>query len=55
LKTERHFAAACLVERMPFDRLPDETAAKLQSLQLSEDCRILCRNLSLLIDEAALR
>lgn len=49
------YETACLVERMPFDQLPDETAAKLQSLQLSEDCRILCRNLSLLIDKAALR
>ena len=39
-----------LVERTPFDQLPDETAAKLRSLQLNEDYPILCRNLSLLID-----
>ncbi len=42
-----------LIERTPFEQLPDETAAKLRSLQLNEDYRILCRNLSLLIDRAA--
>jgi epoxyqueuosine reductase len=49
------YETACLVERMPFDQLPDETAAKLQGLQLNEDYRILCRNLSLLIDGPVLR
>jgi epoxyqueuosine reductase len=49
------YETACLVERMPFDQLPDETAAKLQNLQLNEDYRILCRNLSLLIDGPVLR
>lgn len=39
-----------LVKRTSFDQLPDETAAKRRSLQLNEDYRILCRNLSLLID-----
>jgi epoxyqueuosine reductase len=41
-----------LVERAPFDQLPVETAAKLRSLQLNEDYRILCRNLSLLLNKA---
>ncbi len=44
------FETACFVERMPFDRLPGETATKLRNLQLNEDYRILCRNLSMLIN-----
>lgn len=44
---------ACFVERMPFDQLPSDTAAKLRSLQLNEDYRILCRNLSILVERAA--
>jgi epoxyqueuosine reductase len=44
---------ACLVGGVPFDELPPETASKLQSLQLNEDYRILCRNLSMLVNRAA--
>ncbi len=47
------YETACLVERRPFEQLPSETAAKLQSLQLNEDYRILCRNLSVLLNRAA--
>ncbi len=54
---DRHDFTECetelLIERTPFDQLPHETAAKLRSLQLNEDYRILCRNLSLLIDRTA--
>ena len=44
------YETAHLLGRTPFDQLPDETATKLRNLQLNEDYRILCRNLSLLID-----
>jgi epoxyqueuosine reductase len=44
---------AHLLERTPFDQLPDDTAAKLRNLQLNEDYRILCRNLSLLFKKVA--
>jgi epoxyqueuosine reductase len=37
------------LERVPFDRLPAETGAKLQSLEINEDYRLLCRNLSMII------
>lgn len=40
---------ALFIEGMPFGRLPGETAAKMRSLQLNEDYRILCRNLSMLV------
>jgi epoxyqueuosine reductase len=40
---------ALLIERVPFDRLPAETAAKLRSLEINEDYRNLCRNLSMII------
>jgi epoxyqueuosine reductase len=40
---------ARLVERTPFEELPHETAAKLRSLEINEDYRILCRNLSALL------
>jgi hypothetical protein len=37
------------IQRAPFDRLPAETVAKLRSLEINEDYRLLCRNLSLII------
>jgi len=37
------------MQRVPFDRLPAETAAKLQSLEINEDYSLLCRNLSMII------
>lgn len=46
------YETGCLIGGMPFDRLPDETAAKLHSLQLNEEYRILCRNLSVLVNSA---
>ena len=44
---------ASLFGGMPLDRLPPETAAKLKSLQINEDYRILCRNLAMLVNRAA--
>ncbi len=46
------YETACLSECMPFDQLPRQTLAKLQGLQLNEDYRILCRNLSMLLNQA---
>jgi epoxyqueuosine reductase len=43
---------ACLVERVPFSRLPGEAAAKLRSLEINEDYQNLCRNLSMLVNQA---
>ncbi len=40
---------ALLVEAVPLDRLPTGTAAKLQSLEINEEYRLLCSNLSMLI------
>jgi epoxyqueuosine reductase len=40
---------ALLVERTPLDRLPAETADRLKSLEINEDYRFLCRNLSMII------
>ena len=43
---------ALLVERVPLELLPSETATKLQGLEINEDYQILCRNLSLLVGQA---
>lgn len=40
---------ALLLERIPRERLPAETAAKLASLEINEDHRQLCRNLAAVI------
>ena len=40
---------ALFVQGVPLDRLPAETAAKLQSLEINEDYRLLCRNLSMIV------
>lgn len=37
-----------LLEQVPFERLPRQTAARLRSLEINEDYRLLCRNLSML-------
>ncbi|MGA9364913.1 MAG: 4Fe-4S double cluster binding domain-containing protein [Bacteroidota bacterium] len=37
------------IQRTPFDCLPAETAAKLKSLDINEDYRLLCRNLSMIV------
>jgi epoxyqueuosine reductase len=37
------------IQRVPLDRLPAETVAKLNSLEINEDYRLLCRNLSMII------
>lgn len=40
---------ALFVQRVPLDRLPAETAAKVKKLEINEDCRSLWRNLSMII------
>jgi epoxyqueuosine reductase len=40
---------ALFIQRVPLDRLPAETAAKLLSLEINEDYRLLCRNLSMIV------
>jgi epoxyqueuosine reductase len=45
---------ALLIQRVPLDRLPAETAAKLQSLEINEDYRLLCRNLSMIVGAATI-
>jgi len=40
---------ALFVQRVPLDRLPAETAARVRSLEINEDFRLLCRNLSLIV------
>jgi len=37
------------IQRVPPDRLPAETAAKLRSLEINKDYRLLCRNLSMIV------
>ena len=46
---------ALLVEGVPQERLPGETVAKLRSLEISGDYRLLCRNLSALIEAVGQR
>ncbi len=38
------------VQQVPLDELPEDTAGKIKSLQINEDFRILCRNLSMIIE-----
>ena len=38
-----------MIQRVPFDRLPAETTAKLKSLEINEAYDNLCRNLSMII------
>ena len=40
---------ALFVGRVPLDRLPAGTAARFRSLEINEDYRLLCRNLSMLV------
>jgi epoxyqueuosine reductase len=40
---------ALLIRRVPLDRLPAETAAKVKGLEINEDYQLLCRNLSMVI------
>jgi epoxyqueuosine reductase len=37
------------IQNVPLDQLPADTLVKLKSLQINEDYRFLCRNLSMLI------
>jgi epoxyqueuosine reductase len=39
------------IQRVPLDRLPAETATKIKSLEINEDYRLLCRNLSMIIGQ----
>jgi epoxyqueuosine reductase len=41
-----------LIRGVPVDRLPPETVAKMKSLEINEDHRLLCRNLSMIIGQA---
>jgi hypothetical protein len=45
---------ALFIQRVPLDRLPAETAAKLQNLEINEDYRLLCRNLSMIVGAATI-
>jgi epoxyqueuosine reductase len=38
-----------MLQRVPLEQLPIETAAKLKSLKINEDYRLLCRNLSMIL------
>jgi epoxyqueuosine reductase len=40
---------ALFIQRTPIDRLPAETSTKLKRLEINEDYRLLCRNLSMII------
>jgi len=40
---------ALFLERVPLERLPAATAAKLRSLEINEDYGLLCRNLSMVL------
>ena len=42
-----------MIRRTPLDRLPAAMAAKLQSLEINEDYRLLCRNLSMIIGRSS--
>jgi epoxyqueuosine reductase len=39
------------IQNMPLDQLPEDTAVKIKSLQINEDFRLLCRNLSMIIHQ----
>ncbi len=39
---------AMLVKRVPLNELPAETASKIRALEINEEYRLLCRNLSML-------
>jgi epoxyqueuosine reductase len=41
---------ALLLRRVPLDRLPADTAAKVRGLEINEEYRRLCRNLSMLLE-----
>jgi epoxyqueuosine reductase len=41
---------ALFVRRVPLDRLPAETAAKVRGLEINEDYRLLCRNLAMIVE-----
>lgn len=38
-----------LIQRVAFDRLPPDTIRKIEDLEINEDYRLLCRNLSMII------
>jgi epoxyqueuosine reductase len=40
---------AFFIQRVPFNKLPAETIVKIKSLEINEDFRLLCRNLSMII------
>ncbi|MCX6254671.1 MAG: FeS-binding protein [Bacteroidia bacterium] len=40
---------ALFIQREPIDRLPEETHVKIKGLEINEDYRLFCRNLSMII------
>ncbi len=42
-----------IIKRIPFDQLLAVTAVKLKSLEINEDYRLLCRNLSMIIGDTS--
>jgi epoxyqueuosine reductase len=42
---------ALFIQRVPIDRLPAETLVKIRGLEINEDYRLLCRNLSMIISQ----
>jgi epoxyqueuosine reductase len=42
---------ALFIQCVPFNQLPAETADKIKSLEINEDYRLLCRNLSMIIGQ----
>jgi epoxyqueuosine reductase len=42
------------IRRVPFNRLPEETAVKIKSLEINENFHSLCRNLSMIIAQEKL-
>jgi epoxyqueuosine reductase len=47
------YETALFIRRRSVDQLPAETAAKLRSLEINEDYRLLCRTLSMIIDRGS--
>lgn len=45
---------ALFLDRVPLERLPEETASKLRSLEINEDYKSLCRNLSMIVEPPGL-
>jgi epoxyqueuosine reductase len=42
---------ALFIQGLPFDQLPKDMIIKIKSLEINEDYRLLCRNLSMIIEQ----